>query len=69
MKTYSFVVERDADTGLYVGYVPGWSGAHTQGADVDEVERNLREVITMLLEAGEPKQESEFIGVRKVQVA
>jgi predicted RNase H-like HicB family nuclease len=69
MKTYHFVVERDADSGLYVGYVPGWPGAHTQGADLDEVEENLREVIAMLLEDGEPRLESEFIGTRKVQVA
>jgi predicted RNase H-like HicB family nuclease len=69
MRTYDFVVERDADTGLYVGYVPGWPGAHTQGQTVEEVEQHLREVIEMLLEDGEPDLESEFVGVRKVQVA
>jgi predicted RNase H-like HicB family nuclease len=31
MRTFSIVVERDPDTGLYVGYVPGWPGAHSQG--------------------------------------
>lgn len=69
MKTFEFVVEQDSDTGLYVGYVPGWPGAHSQGASMDEVERNLREVVAMLLEDGEPKLESQFIGVRTVQVA
>lgn len=69
MRTFSFVVERDPDTGLYVGYVPGWPGAHSQGADPDELQRNLREVIEMLLEDGEPKLESEFLGVRTVQMA
>lgn len=69
MRTLDFVVERDPETGLLVGYVPGWPGAHTQGADVDEPQRNLTEVIEMLLEDGEPKLESEFIGVRKIQVA
>ncbi|MGH6663147.1 MAG: type II toxin-antitoxin system HicB family antitoxin [Opitutaceae bacterium] len=69
MRTFDFVVERDPDTGVLVGYVPGWPGAHTQGADVDEVQRNLREVIEMLLEDGEPKLESEFVGVRKIRVA
>jgi len=69
MRSFDFVVERDSDTGLYLGYVPGWPGAHTQGTDVDEVEVNLREVIAMLLEDGEPQQESEFIGIRTVQVA
>ena len=54
MPTFDFVVERDPDTGVYVGYVPGWPGAHTQGADLNEVRRNLRELIEMLLEDGEP---------------
>jgi len=69
MRTFDFVVERDPDTGVLVGYVPGWPGAHIQGADLDEVQRNLREVIEMLLEDGEPKLESEFVGVRKIRVA
>jgi predicted RNase H-like HicB family nuclease len=54
MSTYEVLIERDADTGLLVGYVPGWPGAPTQGADVDEVQRNLREVVEMLLDDDEP---------------
>jgi predicted RNase H-like HicB family nuclease len=69
MRTFDFVVERDPDTGVYVGHVPGWPGAHTQGADVDEVRRNLQEVIEMLLEDGEPELVSEFVGVQRIQVA
>jgi predicted RNase H-like HicB family nuclease len=69
VRTYDVVIERDSDTGLFVGYVPGWPGAHTQGADVDEVQKNLQEVVAMLLEDGEPDLESEFVGVRKIQVA
>jgi len=69
MRTFKFVVERDPDTGLYVGYVPGWPGAHTQAADLDELQHNLREAIEMLLEDGEPKLESEFLEVRTIQVA
>ena len=69
MRSYHFVVERDSETGLRVGYVPGWPGAHTQGADIDELQQNLREVIEMLLEDGEPALESELIDVRIIQVA
>ena len=69
MKTFRFVVERDPETGLLVGYVPGWPGAHTQAADMDELQSNLREVIQMLLEDGEPIFESEFVDVRTIQVA
>lgn len=69
MRTFQMVVERDPHTGLLVGYVPGWPGAHTQGADAPELESNLREVIGMLLEDGEPQLESEFVDVRCIQVA
>lgn len=69
MRTFEFVVERDPETGLLVGYVHGWPGAHTQGVDGDGLQRNLEEVIELLLEEGEPKPESEFVGVRKIRVA
>lgn len=69
MKTFTAIVERCQDTGLYVGYVPGFPGAHTQGETLDELNRNLREVIEMLLEEGEPKLEAEFIGIQTVTVA
>ena len=49
--------------------MPGWPGAHTQAADALELEENLREVILMLLEDGEPELESEFVDVRRIQVA
>ncbi len=55
MKVFTAVIERCPDTGLYVGYVPGFPGAHSQGASLDELQRNMREVIAMLLEDGEPK--------------
>ena len=69
MKTFTAVIERDAVTGLLVGYVPGFSGAHSQGETMDELHENLREVIAMLLEDGEPLLEAEFIGTQNVAVA
>jgi len=69
MRTYTAVVEKDSETGLFVGYIPGFAGAHSQGATMDELNRNLQEVIAMLLEDGEPELESEFIGVHTVRVA
>jgi predicted RNase H-like HicB family nuclease len=69
VKTYSAVIERDPDTGLFVGFVPGFPGAHSQGATLDELNANLREVISMLLEDGDPVLESEFIGVQNVAIA
>jgi predicted RNase H-like HicB family nuclease len=55
MKTYTAVIERCPDTGLYVGYVPGFPGAHSQAESLDELNGNLREVVAMLLEDGEPR--------------
>ena len=51
-----------------LGSIPGWPGAHSQEATLDEVEKNLREVIEMLLEDGDPKLESEFVGLQTIQV-
>lgn len=68
MKNYTAVVERDPVTKLLVGYVPGFPGAHTQAESLDELQANLREVIEMLLEDGEPKLETEFLGTQSIAV-
>ena len=69
MKTYSYVVEKCPETGLYVGYVPGFPGAHTQAPTLDELNQNMREVIELLLEDGEPELEAEFVGTQTVKVS
>ena len=69
MRTYTAVVERDPDTGLYVGHIPGWPGAHTQGETLDELQANLREVVALLLEDGEPRLEAEFVGTQTILIA
>lgn len=69
MSSYTAVIERCPETGLYVGHVPGFAGAHSQGETLDELMENLREVIEMLREDGEPELESEFIGTQTLQVS
>lgn len=69
MKTYQAIVERCPDTRLYVGYVLGFSGAHSQGETLDELNVNLREVIAMLLEDGEPQLKAEFVGIQNVVIS
>jgi predicted RNase H-like HicB family nuclease len=69
MTTFTAVVQRDPDTNLYVGYVPGFPGAHSQAESLDELRANLREVIALLLEDGSPKLEAEFIGSWRAQPA
>jgi predicted RNase H-like HicB family nuclease len=70
MNSHSFtaVVEKCTKTGLYVGYIPGFPGAHTQGETLDEVNENLREVVGMLLEDGEPVLQAEFVGTQLIEL-
>jgi predicted RNase H-like HicB family nuclease len=68
MRQYTAVVEHCLDTGLYIGYVPGFPGAHSQGETLDELAQNLKEVVSMLLEEGEPALEGEFVGTQTVMV-
>lgn len=69
MKAYTAVIERCSDTGFYVGFVPGFAGAHSQGETLDELQQNLREVIAMLLEDGEPDLDSEYVGTQSIVFA
>jgi predicted RNase H-like HicB family nuclease len=50
MKTFSAYVEWDPESGLYVGIVPGIPGAHTQAATLDELQKNMKEVLELCLE-------------------
>ena len=68
MPVYTAVIEKCPATSLYVGYVPGFPGAHSQAESLDELQANLREVIEMLFEDGEPRLETEFVGTQTVVV-
>ncbi len=68
MMFFTAVVEKCPDTGLYVGYVPNFPGAHTQAETLDELYHNLHEVIEMLLEDGEPSLQTEFVGTQTIMV-
>lgn len=68
MRAFTAIVEKCGDTGLYVAHVPGFPGAHTQAETLDELKDNLREVIEMLLEDGDPQMDTEFVGTQVVLV-
>ena len=68
MRTFTVVVERDPETALLIGSVPGFPGAHSQAESLDELHANMREVIAMLLEDGEPTLEGEFVGTQLVSI-
>ena len=54
------MIERCPDTHLYVGYVAGFPGAHSQAETLDELHANLQEVITMLLDDGDWRKSSDW---------
>lgn len=68
MRKFTAVVEKCTDTGLFVGYIPGFPGAHSQGATLEELAANLREVVELLLEDGEPELQAEFVGTQQIIV-
>jgi predicted RNase H-like HicB family nuclease len=69
MRRFVAIVERCPETGLYVGWVPGMPGAHSQGQSLDELHQNLQEVLQMLQEDGEIEAPSEFVGMQVITVA
>lgn len=52
MQNYQFTaqIEKDSETGLYVGIVRNLPWAHTQTDTLDELYQNLKEVIELYLE-------------------
>lgn len=65
-------IERDPETGLYVGIVPGIPGAHTQAETLDELQKNLKEVVELCLEEMDAETKNnlpEFVGLQQIEVA
>jgi len=64
-------IERDPVSGMYVAVVPSIPGAHTQAKTLDELNKNLKEVVELCLEelpADERKALPEFVGVSQIEV-
>lgn len=64
-KEFYVVIERDED-GIYIGEVPQLKACYSQGETIDELMKNIREVIEMCLEESEEELTTEFIGVQKL---
>ncbi len=47
---FTIVIQKDQQTGFYIGYVPGMTGAHSQGETIEELKSNLKEAISLCLE-------------------
>ena len=70
MRTFSACFEWDPESALYVGIVPGIPGAHTQPATLDELQKNMKEVLELCLEEykGSLDELSRFVGLQQIEV-
>jgi len=73
MRDYNFTAEiiKDKEINQYIGIVPGLPGAHTQASSLDELYKNLQEVIRLCLEEmteEELKDLPEFIGFQQISI-
>ena len=69
MQSFTAVFEKDAETGLLMGYIPGFPGAHSQGETMEELSSNLQEVVELIQEDGAPSFEAEFVGTHTIRIA
>jgi len=71
MKTFTAYVEFDSEANLYAGIVPEIPGAHTQGSTLDELQKNLQEVLELCLEeyGGSLEDFPHFVGLQQIEIA
>ena len=68
LRSFTAVVERYPDSGVYVGYVPGLAGVRAQGETLDELNANVAKAVARILEDGEPASGTKFAGILTVRV-
>ena len=71
MATFTAYVEWDEDSRLFVGSVPSVTGAHSQGATLEELRSNLLEALALCVEEGVigPDDAPTFVGLQQLEVA
>ena len=70
--TVTAYIEKDPETGYFVGIVPDIPGAHTQAETLDELNSNLKEVIELCIEEMTPDERKKlphFIGIQNIEIA
>jgi len=68
-RDFYVIIERDED-GFFVGEVPSLKACYAQGKTIDEMLKNIKEVIDLCLEDHQEisGNDVEFIGVQKVTI-
>lgn len=69
-KHFTVIIEKDEESDMYIGEVPGLPGCHTHGKTIDELMKNMHEVIELCLEAQkeEAQELPKFVGVQQIEV-
>jgi predicted RNase H-like HicB family nuclease len=71
-RNYTAYIERDIESGMYIGSVPGITGARTFAETMDELHVKLKEVISLCLEAMDEEDIASIpvvAGISQIEVA
>ncbi|MFH1591833.1 MAG: type II toxin-antitoxin system HicB family antitoxin [Candidatus Woesearchaeota archaeon] len=68
IRDFTVVIKQDED-GVYIANVPELQGCHTQGKTMDELLKNVKEVIELCLEVEKDIPKEQFIGIQRIRVA
>jgi predicted RNase H-like HicB family nuclease len=65
-------IEKNNDSGYYIGTIPAVPGAHTQAKTLDELTTRLKEVLELCFETmsdDEKKSIPQFVGTQQIAIA
>lgn len=65
-------IEKDIDSGYYIGIIPTVPGAHTQAKTLDELSVRLKEVLELCFETmtdEEKRNIPQYIGTQQITIA
>jgi predicted RNase H-like HicB family nuclease len=71
-KNYTAYIEWDAESGMYIGSVPGIVGARSFAETIDDLLINLKEVVSLCLETMDLDDINNlpvFAGISQIEVA
>lgn len=71
-RNFTALIEKDLESGLFVGTVPCLTGAHTCAKTLDELQEKLNEVVLLCLEELDAEAISrlpEFSGITQISVS
>lgn len=69
---FAFMIEKDVESGKYIGSIPYIKGAHTYADSLDELKNNIKEVLELCLaeiSTEEKKNFPVFEGVSQVEIS